>query len=80
MNGFGSTDNHPTTSIPTSSHPPPTSSPNIPTDDESNDKNQHQTSTINSLKCDLNISMEMPYNICLSLDPYDNYTHTHHLV
>ena len=66
VNGFGSTDKHPTTSKLVSSHPSPTSSPNIPIDDESNDKNQLQTSTINSLKCDLNISMEMPYNMFVS--------------
>ena len=74
-NGFGSTDKHPTTPIPTSSHPSPPSSPNIPTDDESTDKHQLPISTINILQCDLNVSREMPYNIYLSLDPFDNYTH-----
>ena len=49
-NGFGSTDKHPTITISTSSHPFPTPSPNIHTDDEPIDKNQFPTSTIKSLK------------------------------
>ena len=46
INGFGSTDKHPTTPKLASSHPSPTSSPNIPTDDASNDKKS--TSNINN--------------------------------
>ena len=64
-NGFGSTDKHPTTPIPTSSHPSSTPSPNIPTDDDPSNKHQLPISTINSLQCDINVLIEMPYNICL---------------
>ena len=34
-----------------------------------------QIPTINKLTSDLNVSIEMPYDINLSLDPFDNYTH-----
>ena len=74
-NDFDSTDKKPTTSLPTLSHPFSISLPHTPTDDEPSDKHQLPTSIIRGLQCDIDVSMEIPYNICLSLDPFDNYTH-----
>ena len=71
--GFGSTNDHlhsPSEEtlqpIPTSDESPTT----IPFEDD-----ELINPTINSLKNDLNVSIEMPYNISLSLNPFDNYTH-----
>ena len=64
-NGFDSTDKSSTVSISDS-----TSS--VPTPDKDTDTTIH---TIHSLKSNLNVSIEMPYQISMSLKPFDNYTH-----
>ena len=70
-NGFGSTDEQFT--LPTSDS---TSSELISSLPNKHDKDEETIiPTIKSLKSDLNVSIEMPYNISLSLNPFDNYTH-----
>ena len=68
--GFGSTDTVlPTPTIPNENtlNKSPTT---IPIEDD-----ELITPTINNLRNDVNTSLEMPYNISLSLNPFDNYTH-----
>ena len=74
-NGFGITDKHPTTPIPTTDYPSSILSSTNHTDDEPCNKGEFNTSIINSIKSDFNVSMEIPYNISLSLNLSDNYTH-----
>ena len=70
-NGFGSIDKHPVIPFsPTNSFPFLSSPTIIPYNNE-----EIITATINSLKSDLNVSIEIPYNISLSINPFDNYTH-----
>ena len=69
-NGFGSTDTlfpQPTT---LNENTPNESATTIPSEDD-----ELITPTINSLRNDLNTSLERPYNISLSSKPFDNYTY-----
>ena len=67
--GFGSTDERPTNQPSQLSTIDSTLPINI-----QNRNEQIFTPTIEKLTSDLNVSIEMPYNINLSLDPFDNYT------
>ena len=71
--GFGSTDGQLHSSSTKTLQPIPPSDEYPTTIPFENDKLINPT--INSLKNDLNVSIEMPYNISLSLYPFDNYTH-----
>ena len=67
--GFGSTDERPT------NQPSPFSTINITIPTNIHNHNEEiVTPTINKVTSDLNVSIEIPYNINLSLDPFDNYT------
>ena len=67
--GFGSTDERPTNQPSQIS----TKDSTLPTNTQHSNE-EIVTPTINKLTSDLNVSIEMPYNINLSLDPFDNYT------
>ena len=70
-NEFGSTDKQLTLPISDS-----TSSELISSPPNKHDKDKETIiPTIKGLKSDLNVSIEMTYDISLSLNPFDNYTH-----